>query len=169
LFLEDDPQMQDLVRSALEPEYKVTGVLNPDGIISKIAELKPDIVLTDYRMPKLHTEEFLSQMRIHHPATPVVMVTGFMDNDSMLAAIRQNVFDFISKPFQVTELQRVLANACDVAKERSLVLETILKAKNSLGAATTLQVLRSLQASGFQKLSVKAFETLERQVLSRSS
>jgi two-component system C4-dicarboxylate transport response regulator DctD len=167
LFVEDDLSMQDLVKSALGEHFQITCLSDPAQLLEQITKLKPDVVLTDYRIPALHTESFLSHMRIHHPATPVVMITGFIDQDSLLAAVRQNVFDFVSKPFQIDELERTLKNACEVASERSSVLDTVLKSRSTLGPSVTLEMLRTIQAAGFQKLSSKAFESLERQVASQ--
>ncbi len=73
-----------------------------------IRETKPDIVLTDIRMPYLDGLELIGKIREAHPDCRVVIITGHGEFTYAQSAIQLGVSDFILKPIDVTNLCRTL-------------------------------------------------------------
>lgn len=73
-----------------------------------IREHKPDIVLTDIRMPYLDGLELIGKIREVHPSCRVVIISGHGEFTYAQSAIQLGVSDFILKPVDVTSLCRTL-------------------------------------------------------------
>jgi DNA-binding NtrC family response regulator len=70
-----------------------------------------DLVLTDLRMPRVDGMELLHAVQAHHPDTPVVVITAHGTVDSAVEAMRAGAFDFITKPFDDSELHSIVDKA----------------------------------------------------------
>lgn len=73
-----------------------------------IRDTKPDIVLTDIRMPYMDGLELIEKIREVHPACRVVIITGHGEFTYAQSAIQLGVSDFILKPVDITGLCRTL-------------------------------------------------------------
>lgn len=67
----------------------------------------PDIVLTDIRMPKKDGFEVCRELRSNGPTrlTPVILVTGAVENNDKIRAIDAGASEFLSKPIDISELK----------------------------------------------------------------
>ncbi|GAC1551700.1 MAG: acetoacetate metabolism transcriptional regulator AtoC [Polyangiales bacterium] len=84
-----------------------------DGEMAKelLAEHHIDLVITDLRMPKTDGMELLRWALAEDPDRPVVMITAHGTVDTAVEALKLGAFDYITKPFDKTELRRVVAKA----------------------------------------------------------
>src|SRR5579862_7684582 len=80
------------------PDTEVVG-LAEDGTdaVDLVAEHRPDVVLMDLRMPKLDGVEATKAIRARHPATAVVVLTTFADDESILAALSAGAAGYLTK------------------------------------------------------------------------
>lgn len=76
--------------------------------LKEIRELKPDVVLTDIRMPYLDGLDLIGKIREDHPSCRVVIITGHGEFTYAQSAIQLGVSDFVLKPIDVTSLCRTL-------------------------------------------------------------
>ncbi len=88
--------------------------------LARIAELSPDIVLTDVRMPMVGGVEVLAAARSHDADTPVILMTAQATLQSAMQAVNEGAFYYIQKPFRNDELLAILRRA---AEHRSLRIE----------------------------------------------
>jgi DNA-binding NtrC family response regulator len=72
---------------------------------------RPDIVLTDLRLPDMDGLALLKEIKKVAPETLVVMITGFATVDSSVEAIRAGAYDYIPKPFTATQLRILIGRA----------------------------------------------------------
>ncbi|MDO9584647.1 MAG: response regulator [Desulfomicrobium sp.] len=72
---------------------------------------KPDIVLTDIKMPGMDGIEVLQEIKKRSPATEVIVITGHGDMDLAIQALNLDAADFINKPIQRQSLEQGLARA----------------------------------------------------------
>lgn len=77
---------------------------------------KPDIVLTDIKMPGMDGIEVLQTIKKKAPATEVIVITGHGDMDLAIQALNLDAADFINKPIQRQSLEQGLARASDRLK-----------------------------------------------------
>jgi DNA-binding NarL/FixJ family response regulator len=71
----------------------------------------PDVVLMDLRMPRLDGIEATREIRARHPATQVVVLTTYADDDSVLAALAAGAIGFLTKDASRDEIRLALEAA----------------------------------------------------------
>lgn len=109
LIVDDDEMNLDLLVRALRRIgcASVTAVSNPDAAIEEHARLLPDLVLLDYRLPPTDGFAVLEAIWSSDDAnlhTPVIMLTGDMNESIRERALIRGVADFLTKDFDFTEL-----------------------------------------------------------------
>ena len=82
-----------------------------------LLRLQPvQVVLTDHRMPEMSGVELLEEVKKISPETTRMMMTGFADLSTAMAAINKGeIFRFIVKPWKHDELLKALSEALDRA------------------------------------------------------
>jgi DNA-binding NtrC family response regulator len=88
--------------------------------LERIAETRPDIVLTDIRMPNVTGVEILAAARQSDPDVPVILMTAQATLQSAMQAVNEGAFYYIQKPFRNDELVAILRRA---AEHRNLRVE----------------------------------------------
>ena len=81
ILLVDDNKLGLAARKAVleEIEYRVTTISSPHEALERFSETKFDLVVTDYRMPRMNGVELIEQLRQQAPAIPVILLSGFAD------------------------------------------------------------------------------------------
>ena len=112
--LDDDADFREYVTSILEGDgHQVRALATPEAFFAACESSLPDLVLLDIKMGGASGEEVLAQIRRRWPKLCVIVVTGYPSLDSMRQTFKQDVFDYLAKPFTLDELRRVLAQAAD--------------------------------------------------------
>ncbi|WP_243313131.1 ATP-binding protein [Fundidesulfovibrio agrisoli] len=111
LVVEDNPDMNRFITSALERRYRVVNAFDGEEGLAKALELQPDIVLADVMIPKMSGDEMALALRRRPETadTPIVMLTAKADEALREKMLRSGVQDYIAKPFSVAELQARVA------------------------------------------------------------
>jgi Response regulator containing CheY-like receiver domain and AraC-type DNA-binding domain len=105
-----------LVKMIEESEHKwnvVSEASNGRDALKMLEVHKPDLVLTDIRMPAMDGIEFVTQMRRMHPDTIVVILTGFKHFEYAQAAVKLGVMDFLVKPCTEEDVRDMLGRASE--------------------------------------------------------
>ena len=89
---------QSFGRVLTQNGYVVSTALNGEEALEKFAGEKPDVVLTDIRMPGMDGIEMAQRIKAQSPATPVVVVTGYGTSANEEAAAALGITDFLHKP-----------------------------------------------------------------------
>ena len=87
--------------------------------LERIAELSPDIVLTDIRMPSIGGVEILAAARQSDPDVPVILMTAQATLQSAVQAVNEGAFYYIQKPFRNDELVAILRRAAEHRRLRA--------------------------------------------------
>lgn len=112
--LDDDEDFRQYLRSILEAEgHDVRPVATPAEFFQACETRLPDVVLLDIKMGRHSGETVLLEIRKRWAKLCVIVVTGYPSLDSMRQTFKQDVFDYLAKPFSVDELKRCLAQAAD--------------------------------------------------------
>ncbi len=73
-----------------------------------------DVIITDQRMPQMTGVELLEKTLISHPKTVRILLTGYTDIDSIIAAVNQgHIFRYITKPWDTTDLSNSVEQAME--------------------------------------------------------
>jgi DNA-binding NtrC family response regulator len=119
IFLLDDDELISsmLARSLGNEGYEVQSETTTEGILHKIAIWCPDVVLLDIHLDEDQSGlDILQQMKRDEIPGQVVMLTGDDSADSAITAMKLGAVDYLTKPFNVTEVQMVVKNI--IEKER---------------------------------------------------
>jgi DNA-binding NtrC family response regulator len=79
--------------------------------MAAMAERPFDIVVTDLKMEDMDGMEVLRQVRRMHPATRVIIITGYADEATAESARKLGVFAFLAKPFRLDILKDMVFQA----------------------------------------------------------
>lgn len=93
----------------LLPGIEVVGAAG-DGeeAVRLVAELAPDVVLMDLRMPRCDGVEATRRIRAEHPGTQVVVLTTFADDESLFPALRAGARGYLTKDAGGDEIVRAV-------------------------------------------------------------
>jgi len=118
LFADDETSIQELMRIEL-PRLGHEATVCPDGrtAIAALDRTAYDCVLVDLDMPGVGGLDVISRVREVAPDTETVIITGKSSLESAVAAMRQGVFDYLTKPCKLADIQAVLER---VRKKREL-------------------------------------------------
>src|SRR5580692_3983858 len=72
---------------------------------------RPDVLITDIRMPGQSGLELLKKVRVIDPTLPVIVMTAHSDLDSAVNAYESGAFEYLPKPFDIDELIRLVSRA----------------------------------------------------------
>lgn len=73
-----------------------------------------DVIISDQRMPQMTGVEFLEKTLLTHPKTVRILLTGYTEIDSIIAAVNQgHIFRYITKPWDTTDLSNSVEQAMD--------------------------------------------------------
>jgi two-component system response regulator YesN len=105
----------------------------------KVMELKPDIIITDIKMPGFNGLEMARRIAPLLPGTKFIVITGYQNFDYAQSAIKIGVCDFILKPIKMTELFKSLKNVVvELERENSTALKIQEMSKENLDLYTQL-------------------------------
>lgn len=110
--LDDDDDFRQYITSVLESDgHEVRAVATPEAFFKACDDRLPDVVLLDIKMGRDSGERVLAELRQRWSKLAVIVVTGYPSLDSMRQTFKQDVFDYLAKPFSLPELRRSLAQA----------------------------------------------------------
>lgn len=125
LVLEDDSILASALREFLESEgWEVETAASAAEGRSKLAENVFDLVLADYLLPDADGITVFEEIQHRSPLTKVMLMTGLRDVEIAARAFKKGAADFISKPFQLTELEKRIEA---LMEEKRLQIEDDIK------------------------------------------
>ncbi len=104
LIVDDEPALRrSLARVLSAEQFDVLTAEDGVAALSLLKTTRVDVVLLDVMMPGMSGMEVLARIKKEHAEVEVVMMTGFADIDTAVAAVRQGAYNFLTKPFGPTE------------------------------------------------------------------
>lgn len=112
LILDDEPIVCKRLKPSLEKQgYEVDTFLRSFEALQAVRVAKYDIIITDLKMEGMDGMRFLQEAKKLHPDSEVIVITGFATMETAKESFKKGVFDFIAKPFNLSEIQRVVMRA----------------------------------------------------------
>jgi DNA-binding NtrC family response regulator len=114
LVVDDHDRARESVADVLRcAEYDVATCASATEGLARLAERPVDVVITDLQMPGINGLEFICEIERRRLGVQVLMITAHASVASAVEAMRHGAFDYLEKPFDVTALERSVAQACE--------------------------------------------------------
>ncbi len=119
LIVDDDESIRRLLSAVLVREgYQTVTAKDGEEGLTLFRSASPDIVLMDIRMPGLSGIETMREMLQLRPGALVILMTAYADLDTAVQAIKNGVFDFVIKPFDLAEIGLLVNRAYQMREMR---------------------------------------------------
>ncbi|PYO78081.1 MAG: hypothetical protein DMD63_08720 [Gemmatimonadetes bacterium] len=114
LVIDDEMGILDAIRILLKNEGFIpyTALGGKKGL-EQIAALKPELIITDVRMPDVTGLDILQSVRAHDPEAVVILMTAQASLQSAIGAVNNGAFYYIQKPFKNEELVTIVRRAAE--------------------------------------------------------
>jgi signal transduction histidine kinase len=147
LIVDDEPPNLVVLRSFLEPTYRVFEAQSGAEalVIARAEDL--DAVITDQRMPEMTGVELLEKLREVKPDLAGIVLTGYSDPPAIISAInRGRVFRFLKKPWQPSEILEAVQQAGErVHQTRAIQHLVAMLSRRTQELEASLEQIRSAQ------------------------
>lgn len=132
LVVDDEKSMREFLSIALSHEgYNVVTAENGHKAIKLLREIAPELVITDMKMPEKTGIDVLKEAKEINPYLPVIMITAYSSTEDAVGAMKLGAADYITKPFKLDEIKRVIRSALekDALRKENIYLKKALKDK----------------------------------------
>lgn len=113
LLVDDEMNVLKALRRVLQPlGHEVLLAQSPEEGLKLLDLACPDVIISDYKMPKMNGAEFLSLAQKKCPESLRVILTGHVDEEALLESMAVgHIFRFITKPWEQKEILSVIEEA----------------------------------------------------------
>ncbi len=142
LLIDDDPVLRKIVTAALT-DYDVAGAASGEEGLALFQSQPFDLVICDLVLPGIGGLEAMRKFRQDRPEQRIMVVSAFGTKENLLASLREQVIDFIVKPFSAEQLQTAVKDL--LARERSIEVISASPKWIELRVPARFQVASSLE------------------------
>jgi two-component system, NtrC family, nitrogen regulation response regulator GlnG len=117
-IVDDDRSIRWVLEKALSKEpYQVESFENAEMVLARLATKRPDVIISDVRMPGMDGMTLLNQIVQKTPGLPVIIMTAHSDLQSAVDAYQGGAFEYLPKPFDIDEVVNVTQRALEKSRE----------------------------------------------------
>ena len=110
--VDDDKSIRWVLEKALtKNNYKVFVYDDPKAMILDIENFKPDVIISDIRMPGMSGIDMLEKIKREYPKIPIIIMTAFSDLETTVNSLKKGAYDYITKPFDINETVKLIEKA----------------------------------------------------------
>ncbi|MCM8771701.1 MAG: response regulator [Candidatus Omnitrophica bacterium] len=135
LIIDDEIGPRESLRILFKNKYDVITAENGFKGLEILKSQKVDIVILDLKMPQKNGIEVLSEIRQINKNVPVIILTGYGDMESAKKAMQYDIVGFVSKPFEIIEIEELVENGIEKGKVKikiGEIKEKILNLKEKI-------------------------------------
>ncbi len=143
-FVDDEKEILALYTEFLQDEFELKIFESPDQLLDHLSDNSlPDLIVSDYRMPQYSGLDLVRKLRDRQVPTPMLMISGFLEKESIVKALNLGVFRILEKPFEFDEFE--------LAIRQSLALSSLNEVQESFAntsesyLATTKELVGAYQ------------------------
>ncbi len=112
LIVDDERSMREFLKILLENAgYTSVTVGNGGAALKALQGQHFDLVISDIRMPDMNGLDLLARIKEIDATLPVVLITAYASPNDAVTAMRGGAYDYLTKPFKVDEIDRIVASA----------------------------------------------------------
>jgi len=130
MIVDDEPDMLNMLKLVLgkKCDCEISTAASGERALQQLATVRPDVVVTDIKMPDVDGLTLLKKIGEVDPTVSVVIMTGYGTIDMAVQALKDGAYDFLEKPFEKNHIVRVVNNCL----ERTALLRTNMRLQEQL-------------------------------------
>jgi PAS domain S-box-containing protein len=137
LLVDDEPDILRVLSMSLKADgYDVKTASSGKDALTVFSQEKPDIVITDIKMPGMNGIEVLREVKKIDEETEVIIITGHGDIDAAIEALKYGASDFINKPVRDEALSIALNRAHEKIDIKNQLKEYTVGLEHKVAEAT---------------------------------
>lgn len=158
-IIDDDSSIRWVLQKALNTADIASCCFeNPHDLLLQLKSGQvPEVIISDVKMPQMDGLTLLNEVHAEYPDLPVIIMTAHSDLDSAVNAYQSGAFEYLPKPFDITEAVSLTLRALAHVKESKQVVHTDDAKLQSeiIGAAPAMQeVFRAIGRLARSSISV---------------
>jgi DNA-binding NtrC family response regulator len=119
LVAEDEANLRLVIQKELQRlGYNVSVAPDGEAALRRLEESNVDVMLCDINMPKMDGMELLRKVRERPNPPEIIMLTGHATVETAIEAMKLGAYDYLSKPYRITELDALVKQAADKRRLR---------------------------------------------------
>ncbi len=145
LVVDDAPETLELLQRNLEAEgYRVFTAPGVPEALGVLESTPVDLVITDFRMPKVTGLDLVRHVRQNLKDTEVMMITGYASIEGAVEAVKTGAEEYLAKPFTDQELLDAVRRALEKRERRRAAEESAEEAAAPAGLVGQSPVMREV-------------------------
>jgi CheY-like chemotaxis protein len=109
LIIDDEPAICQLIHGALEQaNFVIDTVSQASQVEAQLKAKAYHLIIMDYILPGLDASTVFDWLRRDQVDASVIVVTGFPSLDSVVSCLRARIYDYLTKPFDLSQLEGVV-------------------------------------------------------------
>ncbi|HYA66616.1 MAG TPA: nitrogen regulation protein NR(I) [Burkholderiaceae bacterium] len=137
--VDDDRSIRWVLEKALARANLVARLFESGAEVLEALKLaKPQVLVSDIRMPGMGGIELLQEVKSRYPSLPVIIMTAYSDLESAVSAFQGGAFEYLPKPFDVDKAIELIRRALDESLQVTTTQEDPLEVPEILGQAPAM-------------------------------
>lgn len=132
LVVDDNQEMRSYLQSLFANNYTCLLAHNGENALTIIDKIRPDLIITDYKMPVMNGLTLANRIRTDNDSTyiPIIMLSAFGDSGSMVKGLQANIDYYLTKPINEETLLLTVTNLLDREQTRRSKTNELVEAEN---------------------------------------
>jgi len=111
-IVDDDKSIRwVLERALIKEQLEPVTFENARDLLQRLGTDRPDVIISDIRMPGLDGLALLEEIKLRTPDVPVIVMTAFPDLDRAVSSFQGGAYEYLPKPFDIDELLSLVKRA----------------------------------------------------------
>jgi DNA-binding NtrC family response regulator len=139
LIVDDEESIRKLLAARFDREgWEVICAENgKDGVKAALTS-KPDVIITDVKMPGLDGFQMIEALRSAQVLSPIIVITGHGEKECAIESLHKGAFDYMEKPFDMNEISHTIKRALQHEQLRTQNIALMKKLETDLEVKSTL-------------------------------
>ncbi len=113
LIVDDEAGSRESLKAVFSKKYQVSLAESAEDAMKLLSKNRMDLILLDVLMPNKNGLAFLKDAKERYPNVPVIMISASSAVPPVVQSIRNGAYDYVTKPFDVIELRRLVERALE--------------------------------------------------------
>jgi len=119
LYVDDEQHNLISFKATFRLKFNIITCISGEEALKALKENEVEVIITDQRMPEMTGVEFLESVLEIHPEPMRILLTGYTDINAVIDAINKGkIYKYLTKPWDVAELEQTIETAYDVYVQR---------------------------------------------------